>query len=249
MSYTPNQIDDANLAYHYRVVNDPRGVYYQLTTGAQGFPASFWATERSQAAQSPPTASSSNPSGSSQFSYIPRFTPTAKTNKKRLYIALYPSGVVGNEERKYHWAFLVGPKAEKGADVPGARYHVKNHPITGWTYDEIAISNVRSTNTLLARIVIAKVENEQRLGAILRGIPIINGDPNWRCRSWVAQALVEIAKDGNCVGSSQLDWETIEAFARQYVAQKTTAGRYTKADDMLKPKPTYDLIEGKETVP
>jgi hypothetical protein len=126
---------------------------------------------------------------------------------------------------------------------------VKNHPVSGWTYEEKSVSDVRSTNTLLARIVIAKVENEQRLIELLRNIPVVNGDPNWRCRTWVAQALAEIAKDGNCVGSSQLDWRTVEAFARQYVAQKTTAGRYTKAEDMLKPKPTYDLIEGKETVP
>jgi hypothetical protein len=46
-SYTPNQLDDANLAYHYKIiVNDSRGVYYQLSTGAQGFPAGFWASER-----------------------------------------------------------------------------------------------------------------------------------------------------------------------------------------------------------
>ncbi|KAF2803005.1 uncharacterized protein BDZ99DRAFT_548366, partial [Mytilinidion resinicola] len=118
----------------------------------------------------------------------------------------------------------------------------------GWTYEEKSVSDVRSTTTLLARIVIAKVKNEQRLIQLLRNVPVVNGDMNRRCRAWVAQALAEIAKDGNCVGSSQLDWRTVEAFARQYVAQKTTAGRYAKAEDMLKPKPTYDLIEGKETV-
>ncbi|KAF2183004.1 hypothetical protein K469DRAFT_728319 [Zopfia rhizophila CBS 207.26] len=140
--------------------------------------------------------------------------------KKCLYIALYPSGVVGNEESRYHWAFLIGPKAEKGVDVPSVRYHVKNNPISGWTYEEKSVSDVRSTNTLLVRIVIAKVENEQRLINPLRNLPV-NSDSNWRCRSWVGQALVEIAKDGECV----------------------------KAEDMLKPKPTYDLLEGKETVP
>ncbi|KAE9972322.1 hypothetical protein BLS_004073 [Venturia inaequalis] len=170
-------------------------------------------------------------------------------NKKRLYIALYPSGVTGNEERRYHWGFLIGPKEEKSINTPGVRCHVKNHPLTGWTYEEKDVNDVQSTNTLLARIVIAKVEREQRLIELLRNVPVVNGDPNWRCRTWIAQALAEIAKDGNCVGSSQLNWETIEEFARQYVAQKTASGRYTKADDMLKPKPTYDLIKGKESVP
>lgn len=60
---------------------------------------------------------------------------------------------------------------------------------------------------------------------------------------------MEIARDGRCVGTSNLNWGEIEAFARQYVTQKTAAGRYVKAEDMLKPKPTYDLLEGKETVP
>lgn len=126
---------------------------------------------------------------------------------------------------------------------------MKNHPITGWTYEEKIVNDVRSTNTLLARIVIAKVQNERRLIELLRNLSVVNGDPDWRCRTWVGQALAGIAKDGECVGSSQLDWETIEAVSRQYVAQKTAAGRYTKAEDMLKPKPTYDLLEGKETVP
>lgn len=60
---------------------------------------------------------------------------------------------------------------------------------------------------------------------------------------------MEIAKDGKCVGTSKLNWVEIEAFASQYVAQKTAEGRYTKAEHMLKPKPTYDLLEAKETVP
>lgn len=46
-----------------------------------------------------------------------------------------------------------------------------------------------------------------------------------------------------------LDWTRLEAFARQYVAQKTADGRYQNALDMLKPKPTYDLLENRESVP
>jgi hypothetical protein len=116
-------------------------------------------------------------------------------------------------------------------------------------YEEKSVSDVRSTNTLLGRIVIAKVENEQRLINLLRNLPVVNGDPSWRCRTWVRTALAEIARDGTCVGTSELDWNKIEEFARQYIAEKTAAGRYTKAEDMLKPKPTYDLLERKEIVP
>ncbi|KAF2001743.1 hypothetical protein P154DRAFT_553474 [Amniculicola lignicola CBS 123094] len=160
------------------------------------------------------------------------------SNKSRLYIALYPSGVVNNEERKYHWGFLIGPKVESKDVIPGARYHVKNSPF-GWTYEEIPLENVRTTNSLLARILIAKIEDEQHLIALLRRLPVVQGDSNWRCRTWVANTLAEIAKDGKC----------IEAFARQYVGNKTAGGRYRSAADILKPEPTWDMLESKESVP
>ncbi|GKU14079.1 hypothetical protein FLAG1_10208 [Fusarium langsethiae] len=170
-------------------------------------------------------------------------------NKNRLYIALYPSGVVNNEERRYHWGFLIGPKSEKGAEIPGMRYHVKNHPIHSWIYEEIPLSNVRSTNNLLARVVIAKIEDEGRLVELIRNTPVVQNDPNWRCRTWVAQALSRIAQDGMATGTAELDWKKIEAVAREYVASKTAAGRYLDAADMALPKPTYDMLQGKEVVP
>ncbi|KAI5455762.1 hypothetical protein BGZ63DRAFT_368375 [Mariannaea sp. PMI_226] len=169
------------------------------------------------------------------------------SDKKRLYIALYPSGVVDNEERKYHWGFLVGPKSEKKAKVPGMRYHVKNRP-NGWIYEEVALENVRSTNTLLARVLIAKIEDNERLVQILRSVPVVQNDPNWRCRSWVADALASIESDGAVVGKAVLDWETIEYIAREYVASKIALGRYNSGD-MRRPKPTWDMLEEKETTP
>ncbi|KAF2621157.1 hypothetical protein BU25DRAFT_426679 [Macroventuria anomochaeta] len=60
--YTPGQIDDANLNYHYRVVfDDARGIYYQLATGALGFPQGFWIPSVS----SEPASSSAVPAPSS----------------------------------------------------------------------------------------------------------------------------------------------------------------------------------------
>ncbi|CAG9944990.1 unnamed protein product [Clonostachys rosea f. rosea IK726] len=169
-------------------------------------------------------------------------------NKNRLYIALYPSGVVGNEERKYHWGFLIGPKDESYPPVAGTRYHVKHHPLGGWIYEEADLRNVQATNNLLARIVIAKIADEDRLINILRRNPVVNGDPEWRCRSWVAQALATIAEDGRSVGTAQLDWGKIERVARKYVRSKTESGRYAVIGDPKQPKPTYDMLEGKEAI-
>ncbi|KAI0117708.1 hypothetical protein GGR51DRAFT_264009 [Nemania sp. FL0031] len=171
------------------------------------------------------------------------------SNKKRLYIALYPSGVSNNEERRYHWAFLLGPKVEDRPQAPGVKYHVKNHPIHGWMYEEVEVSDVKSTDNLLIRVMIAKVEDEKRLAEILRTTPVIQGDPNWRCRTWITDALSGLTKDGKSVGTSQLDWSRIEPVARNYVAEKTAAGRYADVDALEAPRPTWDIIEGREIFP
>ena len=148
---------------------------------------------------------------------------------------------------RYHWALLIGPKTENTHVVPGARYHVKNS-LLGWIYEETELENVQNTLNLLARMLIAKIENEERLIALLRGLPVVQGDSNWRCRSWIANALAEIAKDGKCVGTAELNWPKIETLARQYVGEKKASGRYQTGVDMLRPKPTWDMLENKENI-
>lgn len=151
---------------------------------------------------------------------------------------------------RYHWGFLVGPKNESSGGAPGKRYHVKNTPMEGWKYEEVALKDVRVTNNLLARILIAKVEDFERLITILRSVPVVQDDPNWRCRTWIATALSVLERDGKAVGTSQLDWATIEATARQYVAQKAASGRYQRVgEEVTNPKPTWNMLENKETTP
>lgn len=155
---------------------------------------------------------------------------------------------LANDLARYHWGLLVGPKNETQEEVPGKRFHVKNTPMDGWQYEEVALKNVRTTASLLARIVVAKVEDQKRLTEILRNIPIVQNDPNWRCRSWIASSLAELAKDGKAVGTSQLEWEKVEMTARQYVAQKAAAGRYQRREQAILPKPTWNMLENKEAV-
>lgn len=58
------------------------------------------------------------------------------------------------------------------------RYHVKNVPVQGWIYEEGRLQNVQSTANLLVRILIAKIEDEKRLVAILQNLPIVPNDPD-----------------------------------------------------------------------
>ena len=177
--------------------------------------------------------------------FTPAVSSITKSEGSRFF---HSSKVQCTDFHRYHWGFLIGPKIEDMPPIPGVRYHVKNRPLQGWVYEEIPLLDVQNTNTLLARILIAKIEDETRLVDIIRNTAIIQDDPNWRCRTWVADVLSRIAKDGTAVGTAELDWSRIEPVARDYVGSKTKAGRYAKSADMTSPKPTWDLLDGKETM-
>jgi len=168
-------------------------------------------------------------------------------NKPRLYIALYPGEVLDNEEQRYHWSFLLGPKAEKQSEFPGTRYHIKNTPVEGWEYEEADLSSAKSNASFFARILIAKIEDPSRLVNIFRSTTVTRNDPDCS-RAWIVEVLSRISQDGNAVGTAELDWTRIEALALDYVRKKTVEGRYAKADELLLPKPTWDMLQEKEIV-
>jgi hypothetical protein len=61
--------------------------------------------------------------------------------------------------------------------------------------------------------------------------------------------LSTLDRDGRAVGTSQLAWDKIEQLARDYVAKKHAPGRYDRVEHMASPKPTWNMLEGKEDVP
>ncbi|KAI0882915.1 uncharacterized protein GGS22DRAFT_190892 [Annulohypoxylon maeteangense] len=170
-------------------------------------------------------------------------------NKKRLYLALYPSGNTSErQDLKYHLAFIIGPKNEYKEQVPGMRFHIKNLPGGGWRYAEDVLPDVQTSVRLLVRVLIAKITNESQLIEVFRNTPIFQKDPTFNCRTWVIDALSRISNNRKVVGTSQLDWKMIEERARTYVAMKTVVGRFGEGQDMRRPKPTWDMLEDKEIV-
>jgi hypothetical protein len=97
--------------------------------------------------------------------------------------------------------------------------------------------------------MVAKFEDEGHPVECIRSTPVVQNDPNWRCWTWVAQVLSRIDQDGTATGTVEWDWGKIEAVACEYVRSKTEAGRYLNDADMGLPKPTYDIIQGKEIFP
>lgn len=156
---------------------------------------------------------------------------------------------------RYHRALLVGPKADKDGEEKethrGYRFQAKTPPgsSTEWIFDEKEMAKLWSA-ALLAKVVVAKVTDLERLKGIVRGIPIVQGDPNWNCVRWVEHALAAIQADGKAVGTSILDWVTVRDAAKRYVEEKKAARRYAgnSGFNMYKAA-TYDLLDGREIVP
>lgn len=138
----------------------------------------------------------------------------------------------------------------------GIRCHVKNQLSPSpngpsrprWEYEELALNDVRNTNNLLIRIMIGKIINAKNLLQTLRSVPVVQGDPEWRCRSWCADALVALERDGQAMGASVLDWRRIEELTRRHVREKIAQGRFDDSWLLVNPKPTWDLWENKEVI-
>ncbi|KUI67191.1 hypothetical protein VM1G_11455 [Cytospora mali] len=171
-------------------------------------------------------------------------------NKKRLYVAVYPSGM---GQDSYHWALIVGPKIENGA-AHGQRHHVKNQMVGGWTFVSNRLVDVRVTVQLLARIAIAKIENEERVIEAIQKVPVdpvewegqsCGREPRWTCRVWLLAALKMIKNDGKTLGTNVLDdIEGVIEATKAFVAKQMANRRYDSF--AMEPKPVLDMMTGEE---
>ncbi|KAG9522553.1 hypothetical protein KCV07_g2931, partial [Aureobasidium melanogenum] len=176
------------------------------------------------------------------------------SNKARLYVALYVRGGAAKmpgKEDTYHWALLVGPKSDK-SDDKGVQYHAREH-ITqegkpAWVFED-KLTSMAPTQMVLVRILIAKIEDTDKLSQLLRQIPIRQEQQGWNCVLWIKEALSELQTSTNTVGTNVLEWEAVRNAAMSYCQQKRDEHRFDgtmKVDDSR--VPTFDLIQGKETI-
>lgn len=152
---------------------------------------------------------------------------------------------------RYHWVLLVGPKT-KAEGGQGMRYHAKERLKESggseWLFEERG-TPLAPTNMLLVRVIIGKVENNERLVSVLRTTPIRQGDPGWNCVGWVKGTLKRLKADGKALVSCVIDWDRVRNGAMTYCQRKKDEHRFDgeRIFDMGKAA-TYNLIEGKETV-
>lgn len=133
------------------------------------------------------------------------------------------------------------------------RYHAKES-ITGpngsaWVFDERPTS-LAATSMLLVRVMIAKVEDKDRLISILRNTPIRQGVTGWNCVGWVQEALQSLASDKKALGTGVTEWAKVRDAAMEYCQRKKDAHRFDgKGNYDMTKAATYDLLERKETIP
>jgi hypothetical protein len=146
---------------------------------------------------------------------------------------------------------LAGPKTEESG-TNGTRYHAKERMAAGgiseWAFEERTAS-MMPTQMILTRVLVAKVENMERLAQLLRQIPIRQGQEGWNCVSWVQEALSELGKSKKIVGTSAVEWNAVRDAAMDYVQRKKAQHRFDGEGSFdTSHVPTFDLIQKKETI-
>ncbi|KAK8098282.1 uncharacterized protein PG998_013768 [Apiospora kogelbergensis] len=115
-----------------------------------------------------------------------------------------------------------------------------------WQYEEIE-ATMAPVNGLLARVMIAKVNEKHRVQAILRGIPTRPDVHGWNCVGWVKEAIEALTSDPQALGSSRADWTTVRDTAMRYIEEKHAEERFGRNFDSTD-IPTWDLTVGKEVM-
>lgn len=199
------------------------------------------------------------------------------SRKDRLYVALYARGGKANMpgledtyvrmrrqpfptdsriliKNSYHWALIVGPKVEKDTSQ-GFRFHAKESlsfengiQNSVWSFEERSTS-MTQTSMVLVRVLFGKIENTERLKAILRSVPMRGDRLGWNCIGWIEEALEVLQRDGQVLGTSITSWTPIRDAAMQYVDRKKKEHRFDGNGLKSSRVATWDLLEGKETIP
>ncbi|KAJ7209170.1 hypothetical protein GGX14DRAFT_499352 [Mycena pura] len=146
-------------------------------------------------------------------------------NKDRLYIAYYTRGQAQSNDAPFHTALLLAPKnpSTKIGTEDTTRYHVIN-PLKGgrqlWQYDEK--SAFARTDKLVAVMLLGKLPtswNRQAVSELLRAVPVVQDNPQWRCRHWVWAAIDRLVAEGvleGLAGNGSDVWNKGLTFARPH---------------------------------
>lgn len=116
-------------------------------------------------------------------------------NKDRIYLAFFLRGRQPGETIKYHTGLIIAPKNPDTSTRYAYRYHANNNRFLDngsveWQYE---INDVQSrTHRCVAYVLLGKRQPTvtlEQLDEWFKAVPLVQGDPNWRCRHWAWAAM------------------------------------------------------------
>lgn len=133
-----------------------------------------------------------------------------------LYIGIYIKRVVDVGEGDFKWAFIVGTANEK-PDSKGQKYWMaKVRDFAGLTTvrgcRENALIDLRDEKDLLCRILLAEVEDMEKLHKVMslpRSPKTIMDDMKWESLFWVKGMLGQLMREG-CLKRGLVAWDVVE---------------------------------------
>lgn len=91
-----------------------------------------------------------------------------------------------------HWSFLLShPKG--GATA----YQVGGTP-QNYEFRKPAVVEPRKASTFMGKVDVGTIElsSQTRLEEVLREIPVVQGNENWNCQTWVVEGLKALREKG-----------------------------------------------------
>lgn len=112
----------------------------------------------------------------------------SRGNKRRIYMGMY---IRGGEGVKYHTVLLLSPKNPDPSKTETTQYHAKNIIVEGvptWVFEAQKVKN-RVERLLSVALLGKTTATEDSVTSLLRSVPIVQGDKDWRCRHWAWSAI------------------------------------------------------------
>jgi|SRR6185437_53861 len=127
-------------------------------------------------------------------------------NKYRLYISFDHRYKLPG----YHWALTLAPKKESiDPDIHDCIiFHVTNAAMDGypplfWRYERKVVNGLHSQSALVGRALLLKFPADlsleklaDRVEMIVTAVPIVQGDRQWNCITWVKRAIDALRNGG-----------------------------------------------------
>ncbi|KAF9517436.1 hypothetical protein BS47DRAFT_1380531 [Hydnum rufescens UP504] len=123
-------------------------------------------------------------------------------NKHRIYLAFYIRHTSEANPDPFHDGIIITPKGDsKFKDT--MRFHATNHKTVmvggvaaiPWQFEAITIE--KRTFKLKALLLLGKLSPQvpvSRIEEILSEVPIVQGDPGWKCHAWTIQAIDKLVE-------------------------------------------------------